>query len=163
MDLYQTGYSGFDLRPLYNSSDASLLLFEAVYKYYKYTSDLVFVKGIYSRLKAIIKAYTEGIDIDDNNIYLDDDNLIVAGTPSTQNTWMDAKYGNHAFTPRNGKAVEINALWYNALKIMQELASLCNDKEEVNTYKDMAEFTQISFNNKFYNKKRKCLYDVLRR
>lgn len=76
---------------------------------------------------------------------------------------MDAKYGNHAFTPRNGKAVEINALWYNALKIMQELASLCNDKEEVNTYKDMAEFTQISFNNKFYNKKRKCLYDVLRR
>lgn len=163
MDLFQIGYSGFDLRPLYNSSDASLLLFEAVYKYYKYTNDLAFVKGIYLRLKAIIKAYAEGIDIDDNNIYLDDDNLIVAGTPSTQNTWMDAKYGNHAFTPRNGKVVEINALWYNALKIMQELASLCNDKEEVNTYKDMAEFTQISFNNKFYNKKRKCLYDVLRR
>ena len=159
--LVPNGYSGFDLRPLYNSSDASLLLFEAIYKFYKYTNNLTFIKGIYARLKAIIKAYAEGIDIEDNNIYLDEDNLIVAGTPSTQNTWMDAKYGNIAFTPRNGKAVEINALWYNALRIMQEFAGLCNDREEINSYKDMAEFTQISFNNKFYNKKRKCLYDVI--
>ncbi len=157
------GYSGFDLRPLYNSSDASLLLFEAVYKYLKYTNDIAFVKGIYSRLKSVIKAYVEGIDIDNNNIYLDDDNLIVAGTPQTQNTWMDAKYGDYVFTPRNGKAVEINALWYNALKIMQDLSSICEDKNESNKYKEMAEDTKISFNNKFYNKRRKCLYDVLRR
>ena len=146
---------------MYNSSDASLLLFEAVYKYLKYTDDVSFVKGIYSRLKSVIKAYTEGIDIEDNNIYLDEDYLVVSGTPNTQNTWMDAKYGDHAFTPRNGKAVEINALWYNALKIMQELSGLCEDKEEANTYKEIAEDTKISFINKFYNKRRKCLYDVL--
>ncbi len=159
--LVPNGYSGFDSRPLYNSSDASLLLFEAVYKYFKYTNDMLFVKGIYSRLKAIINSYIKGIDIDNNNIYLDDDYLIVSGTPNTQNTWMDAKYGDYAFTPRNGKAVEINALWYNALKIMQELAAIYENKEESNKYKKNAEYTKISFNNKFYNRRRKCLYDVL--
>ncbi len=159
--LVPNGYSGFDLRPLYNSSDASLLLFEAVYKYLKYTGDMVFVKGIYSRLKSIVKSYIEGIDIDNNNIYLDEDYLIVAGTPATQNTWMDAKYGEYVFTPRNGKAVELNALWYNALRIMQELSNTYENKEESNKYKEMAEYTKISFTNKFYNKRRKCLYDVL--
>ncbi len=159
--LVPNGYSGFDQRPLYNSSDASLLLFETVYKYLKYTNDIAFVKGIYSRLKSIIKSYIEGIDIDNNNIYLDEDYLIVAGTPSTQNTWMDAKYGDYVFTPRNGKAVELNALWYNALKVMQDLAATCESKEESNKYKEMAEYTKISFTNKFYNKRRKCLYDVL--
>ncbi len=159
--LVPNGYSGFDLRPLYNSADSSLLLFEAIYKYYKYTNDTVFIKGIYSRLKTIIKSYKEGIDIDNNNIYLDDDYLIVSGTPETQNTWMDAKYGEFAFTPRNGKAVEINALWYNALKVMQEFSGICETKEEANIYKEMAEDTKISFNNKFYNKRRKCLYDVI--
>lgn len=161
MDLCQIGYSGFDLRPLYNSSDASLLLFEAIYRYLKYTNDTLFVKGIYSRLKQIIKAYMDGIDIDDNNIYLDDDYLIVSGTPNTQNTWMDAKYGDYAFTPRNGKAVEINALWYNALRIMQEFSADFEGRAESNKYKELAEDTKISFNNKFYNKKRKCLFDVL--
>ena len=159
--LVPNGYSGFDLRPLYNSADSSLLLFEAVYKYLKYTNDMTFVKGIYSRLKTIIKSYKEGIDLDNNNIYLDEDYLMVTGTPDTQNTWMDAKYGDFAFTPRNGKAVEINALWYNALKIMQEFAATCESKEEANIYKEMAEDTKISFNNKFYNKRRKCLYDVI--
>ena len=159
--LVPNGYSGFDSRPLYNSSDASLLLFEAIYKFLKYTGDIAFVKGIYTRLKYIIKSYAEGIDIDNNNIYLDDDYLIVAGTPNTQNTWMDAKYGDFCFTPRNGKAVEINALWYNALRIMQELSGLCDDKEESNNFKEFAEDTKISFINKFYNKRRKCLYDVI--
>ena len=159
--LVPNGYSGFDLRPLYNSADSSLLLFEAVYKYLKYTNDLTFVKGIYGRLKTIIKSYQSGIDIDNNNIYLDDDNLIVSGTPDTQNTWMDAKYGDFVFTPRNGKVVEINALWYNAIKIMQELAVSCESREVANMYKEMAEDMKISFNNRFYNKRRKCLYDVI--
>lgn len=60
-----------------------------------------------------------------------------------------------------GKAVEINALWYNALKVMQEFSGICESKEESNIYKEMAEDTKISFNNKFYNKRRKCLYDVI--
>ena len=160
--LLPNGYSGFDNRPLYNSADSSLLIFEEVQKYINYTGDLDFVKEkIYPVLKQIIKHYKDGIDVDDNNIYLDSDNLIVSGTEYTQNTWMDAKYDGVAVTPRNGKAVEINALWYNANKIMQDLSSKFGEKEESKKCEELARGCKLSFNEKFYNKKRKCLYDVL--
>ena len=160
--LIPNGYSGFDNRPLYNSVDASLLLFEQVKKYLVYTSDNKFIKqNIYEKLKSVIESYKKGIDIDDNNIYLDKDNLISSGTEQTQNTWMDAKYLDTPATPRNGKVVEVNALWYNALKIMEELATKYETKEIAKKYGMMAEDTKKSFNEKFYNKKRKALYDVL--
>lgn len=160
--LVPNGYSGFDNRPLYNSVDASLLLFEQVEKYLRYTGDYKFIyENIYEKLKNIIDSYTTGIDIDDNNIYLDKDNLISSGTEKTQNTWMDAKYLDIPATPRNGKVVEVNALWYNALKILENLALKFENKNISNTYKKMAEKTKQAFNEKFYNKKRKCLYDVL--
>ena len=160
--LVPNGYSGFDNRPLYNSVDASLLLFEQVEKYIKYTKDYKFIQdNIYSKLKDVIEAYIKGIDIDDNNIYLDTDNLISSGTENTQNTWMDAKYLGMPATPRNGKVVEVNALWYNALKIIESLANKLEGKNIADKYKKMAEDTKKSFNAKFYNKKRKCLFDVL--
>lgn len=159
--LVPNGYSEFDNRPLYNSVDASLLLFEQIQKYLKYTSDYKFIENFYPKLKEIIEAYSKGIDIDDNNIYLDKDNLISSGTEKTQNTWMDAKYLGIPATPRNGKVVEVNALWYNALKILENLANKFENKTVSETYRKMAEETQKSFNEKFYNKKRKCLYDVL--
>lgn len=87
--------------------------------------------------------------------------LISSGTEYTQNTWMDAKYAGICFTPRNGKAVEVNSLWYNALKIMEELAKKFGDKKQEKKYKEMAEKCKTSFNEKFYNAKKKCLYDVL--
>lgn len=160
--LVPNGYSGFDNRPLYNSVDASLLLFEQVEKYLRYTKDYDFIKeNIYPKLKDVIDAYVNGIDIDDNNIVLNSDNLISSGTEKTQNTWMDAKYLGVPATPRNGKVVEVNALWYNALKILENLATLFENKNIAATYKNMAEKTKKSFNEKFYNKRRKCLYDVL--
>ncbi len=160
--LVPNGYSGFDNRPLYNSADASLLLFEQVKKYMNYTKDYKFVKeNLYDILKNIIEAYKNGIDLDNNNIYLDKDYLLVSGTEETQNTWMDAKYANIAVTPRNGKAVEINSLWYNALKIMEELANEFESKEKAKYYKELANKTKSAFNEKFYNPKRKCLYDVI--
>ena len=160
--LVPNGYSGFDNRPLYNSVDASLLLFEQIEKYLRYTGDYKFIyENIYEKLKNIIDSYSTGIDIDDNNIYLDKDNLISSGTEKTQNTWMDAKYLDIPATPRNGKVVEVNALWYNALKILENLALKFENKNISNTYKKMAEKTKQAFNEKFYNKKRKCLYDVL--
>lgn len=129
--LVPNTYSEGEDRPLYNSVDASLLLFEQVKKYLEYTSDYDFVmQEIYKELEKIIENYAEGIDIDDNNIYMDTDGLIVSGTEYTQNTWMDAKYAGIAVTPRNGKAVEINAMWYNALRIMQELATRNEEKEK---------------------------------
>ena len=160
--LVPNGYSGYDNRPLYNSSDASLLLFEQVYKYIKYTNDTEFIKkNVYDSLKKVIASYNSGIDLDNNNIYVDKDGLVVAGTENTQNTWMDAKYGDFAVTPRNGKIVEINSLWYNALKIIEELSKNFEGKNESKKYSDMANKCQKSFIEKFYNKRRKCLYDVL--
>ena len=160
--LVPNGYSGFDNRPLYNSVDASLLLFEQIKKYLDYTQDYDFVyEELFEKLETILESYQRGIDVDNNNIYLDTDNLIVSGTEETQNTWMDAKIGGFAVTPRNGKAVEINSMWYNSLKIMEELCIKFKQKDKAKKYGDLAKKTKISFVDKFYNTRRKCLYDVL--
>lgn len=159
--LVPNGFTDDTNRPLYNSADASLLLFEQLNKYIKYTADLDFVKSIYSKLQSIITDYISGIDLDENNIYLDEDFLLVSGTMNTQNTWMDVKYDGYAITPRNGKAVEINALWYNALKTMEELSTIFEGKRVAKKYSNLAEKCKESFNQKFYNEKKKCLFDVL--
>lgn len=160
--LVPNGYSGFDNRPLYNSADASLLLFDQVNKFLQYTKDYDFVKdNIYDKLKDIIANYQNGIDLDDNNIYIDEDGLLNSGTETTQNTWMDAKIGNFAVTPRNGKVVELNALWYNALKTVENLANKFETKEVADVYRKQAMKHQKVFEEKFFNKKKKSLYDVL--
>ena len=160
--LVPNGYSGFDNRPLYNSVDASLLLFEQVQKYLEYTKDYKFIKEkIYPKLEDIIKNYVEGNNVDGNNIYLDKDGLMQSGTDETQNTWMDAKVGDMAVTPRNGKAVEINAMWYNANMIMANLTLRLGDLLQIKKYKDLAKQCKKSFEEKFYNPETKCLYDVL--
>lgn len=163
--LVPNGYSEVDNSPLYNSVDSSLLLFEQVKKYIDYTEDTKFIKeSIYPKLKNIIENYSKGISFGNNNIHLEEDGLISSGTENTQNTWMDAKYKGFAATPRNGKPVEINALWYNALMIMSELTKKfvkIGKKIESKKYEDMAEKCKDSFVEKFYNPKRKCLYDVL--
>lgn len=160
--LVPNGYSGYDNRPLYNSVDSSLLLFEQLKKYIEYTNDYEFVeKNFYRELVKVIEAYKNGIDVDDNNIYMDKDGLINSGTENTQNTWMDAKVNGFAVTPRNGKAVEINSMWYNSLMIMGDLTKKYKSEEKANYYYDMAEKAKKSFNKKFYNKDKKCLYDVL--
>lgn len=160
--LVPNGYSGFDNRPLYNSVDSSLLLFEQVKKFLNYTRDYEFVKeNLYKVLIKIIDNYEKGIDFDDNNIYVDEDYLLASGTTKTQNTWMDAKYGDFTVTPRNGKAVEINALWYNALKIMEQLCKKFGEPDKAKEYAKKANSTKKAFNKKFYNEETHCLYDVL--
>lgn len=159
--LVPNGYSGFDNRPLYNSVDASLLLFEQIQKYLEYTGDDEFVEEILDKLETIIENYIKGIDVDNNNIYLDTDHLIVSGTENTQNTWMDAKVDGVAVTPRNGKAVEINSMWYNSLKIMENLCKKYGKKTKAKKYAELAQMAKNSFEDKFYNGRRKCLYDVL--
>ncbi len=161
--LVPNGYSGYDGRPLYNSVDASLLLFEQVRKYLEYTHDYEFLKSqLYDTLKRVIEAYITGIDLDGNNIHLDnDDGLLSSGTPQIQNTWMDAKIGNIVVTPRNGKAIEVNSLWYNALKIMENFANLYKEKDLAKKYADLAKKCKENFIKKFYNKKRKCFDDLV--
>lgn len=160
--LVPNGYSGYDNRPLYNSVDASLLLFEAIQKYIEYTKDYKFIKEeMYDVMKTIIEHYCKGIDVDENNIYLDSDGLIVSGTENTQNTWMDVKFQGKAVTPRNGKAVEVNSLWYNANRIMADLSIRFGHLITAMKYKELADRCKESFKEKFYNPKTKCLYDVL--
>ena len=160
--LVPNGYSGYDNRPLYNSVDASLLLFETVNKYLKYTGDYQFIKEeIYPVLENIIENYCKGIDVSENNIYLDIDGLIVSGTENTQNTWMDVKFAGKAVTPRNGKTVEVNSLWYNANKIMEKLSIKFGHLISAKRYKELAKQCKKEFEEKFYNQENKCLYDVL--
>ena len=159
--LVPNGFSEYDGKPLYNSVDSSLLFIDAVYKYIKYTKDYDWVKkNLYVKMREIIQNYTNGVNIDDNNIYLDkEDGLLVSGTQNTQNTWMDAKANGKAITPRSGKAVEVNAMWYNALKIMEELQKYYQYK--TNPYTKLADKCKNSFANKFYNNKKQCLYDIV--
>lgn len=160
--LVPNGYSGYDSRPLYNSVDSSLLLFEQINKFLAYTNDYKFIEvNLYDILKKVLQMFQKGIDIDGSNIYMDTDGLISAGTESTQLTWMDAKVSNFAVTPRNGKAVEVNGLWYNALKTLENLAEKFGDKETKEGCSKLAKKVKLNFNKKFYNQKNKCLYDVL--
>ena len=160
--LVPNGYSGFDNRPLYNSVDASLLLFEQVNKFLRYTNDYDFIKeNLYEKLIAVITNYSKGIDLDNNNIYIDKDLLLVSGTPNTQNTWMDVKINDFAVTPRNGKVVEINSLWYNALKTLEALANRFQDKDVEENCKKASAMHRKAFNKVFYNEKKKSLFDVL--
>ena len=163
--LVPNGYSDIDNSPLYNSADSSLLLFEQVKKYIDYTEDYKFIKeNIYPKLKKIIESYAYGINFSENNIFLDEDGLVNSGSEYTQNTWMDAKFGNFVATPRYGKVVEINSLWYNALMIMAQLTkkfARIGKKLESKKYEEMAEKCKESFEKEFYNPKKKCLYDYL--
>lgn len=146
--------------PLYNTVDASLWYFQAVYKYLKYTDtdeDYKFIEEkIYDKLVEIFKAYSTKTDF---SIRMDEDGLIFAGSGVDQVTWMDVRVGDFVVTPRHGKPVEINALWYNALCIMEELRSKLN-KEDLN-YRKLSLKVKNSFNKKFWNEDKKCLFDVV--
>lgn len=161
--IVPNGFDEYDNHPLYNSADASLLLFEVVQKYLDYTENYDWVKeNLYGTLTKIIDSYINGTNIDGNNIRFDDRMfLISAGTMDTQNTWMDAKVNGKPVTPRNGKAVELNAMWYNALKTMQNLANHYIKPVKYYEYGMLAKNCQKSFVKRFYNPYKKCLYDVL--
>lgn len=163
-EIIPNGFSEYTGEALYNSVDASLLFINAVYKYLKYTEDYSFVKEkLYKTMKTIIDKYIDGINLDGNNIYVDEkDYLLVSGTPDTQNTWMDAKVDGKAVTPRNGKAVEINALWYNALRVMEEINAHYKKALSKIEYAYLAKKCKETFTEKFYNEQKKCLYDVIK-
>ena len=161
--IVPNGFNEYDDMPLFNSADASLLLFTAIGKYLKYTNNYTFVEEkLFEKMKRIIKAYTDGTNLDGNNIYVDrKDCLLVTGTPDIQNTWMDAKVNGKPVTPRNGKAVEMNALWYNALCVMKDISEHLNKKVLKIQYGYMALKCKKSFEKEFFNIDNKCLYDVL--
>ena len=113
-------------QPMYNTVDAALLFINCVYLYYQKTKDRAFVREVWPVMTDVIRWYIQGSDY---NIHMDSDGLIVAGEGLWQVTWMDVRYGDILPTPRHGKPVEINAYWYNALKIMETLAPLAGAVE----------------------------------
>jgi predicted glycogen debranching enzyme len=145
--------------PEYNTVDATLWFFEATRAYLAYTGDLDFVRNeLYSVFVNIISWHVRGTRY---GIKVDASGLLNSGEPGVQLTWMDAKVGDWVVTPRRGKPVEIQALWYNALRIMESLAHAFDDAAAQNLYGTMATLAQWSFSRLFWNEKAGCLYDLI--
>jgi len=143
--------------PLYNTVDATLWFFNAVLQYLKYTCDYNFVQeNLWNTMNEIIDYHVQGTIF---GIHMEEDGLIAHGP---QLTWMDATTVDRFVTPRDGKAVEIQALWYNALKTMQLLAKRFNQRDKTEKYYSMAENARESFSQKFWNPKTGYLYDVVK-
>ena len=146
-------------RAEYNTVDATLWYFEAIRAYTEKTKDFDFVReNLYEKLAETVAFHLRGTRYD---IHVDTDGLLYAGEAGTQLTWMDAKIGDWVVTPRIGKPVEIQALWYNALKIMADFARRFGDERDRQRYEAMAETARQSFNAVFWNDAEDCLFDVV--
>ena len=141
--------------PDYNTVDATLWYFEAIYAYYQDTLDKSLVKELFPVLADIVINYARGTRY---NIHQDSDGLLYAGEAGQQLTWMDAKVGDWVVTPRTGKAVEINALWYNALIVIEQLA-IEIDRPQLE-YTQLAAAVARGFQ-KFWNGNAGYCYDVI--
>ena len=145
--------------PEYNTVDATLWFFEAARAYLAYTGDLEFVRDeLYPAFADIVLWHVRGTRY---GIKVDPSGLLSSGEPGVQLTWMDAKVGDWVVTPRRGKPVEIQALWYNALCIMEDLARHFGDEAGQKRYRSMATLARWSFNRLFWNEPTGCLYDVV--
>jgi predicted glycogen debranching enzyme len=145
--------------PEYNTVDAALWFFEAARAYFAYTGDLEFVRDeLYPIFADIVSWHVRGTRY---GIKMDGSGLLTCGEVGVQLTWMDAKIGDWVVTPRHGKPVEIQALWYNALSIMEDFAGRCGDWAARKRYRHMATLAQWSFNRLFWNEGLGSLYDVV--
>ena len=145
--------------PEYNTVDATLWFFETARAYLAHTGDLDFVRDeLYPVFVDIIDWHVRGTRY---GIEVDADGLLSSGEQGVQLTWMDAKVGDWVVTPRRGKPVDIQALWYNALCIMEDLARQFGDESNQTQYRVMAAAANSSFNRMFWNEDTGCLYDVV--
>jgi predicted glycogen debranching enzyme len=144
--------------PEYNTADATLWLFQALNDYLMARRDPELTRELFPVLKSIIHAHVEGTRF---GIGVDlADGLLRAGEPGTQVTWMDAKHGDHVFTPRIGKPVEINALWLNALHVAARLAERVGDTDEKESCEALLARAALGFH-RFWNPEQSCLYDLI--
>lgn len=145
--------------PEYNTVDATLWYVEAVRALVAATGDVEFVRTeLYGKLLEILDWHERGTRY---QICVDADGLLHAGEPGVQLTWMDAKVGDWVVTPRHGKPVEIQALWYNALCSIAELAARFGDTATEQRCTALAARAQASFNELFWNETAGCLFDVI--
>lgn len=152
--------------PEYNTVDATLWFFEAIWQYLNYHKEAAAKEAawhlvettFYPVLKNIVELHLSGTRY---GIHADDDGFLWAGDGSTQLTWMDAKVGDIAITPRAGRPVEIQALWYNALKTLEEFGREFNDVVAADRYAAIAQKLKEKFAAVFWNAEKGCLLDVV--
>ena len=144
---------------LYHTADASLWYFHAVDRYFQATGDIETLEVLLPTMLEIIACHRKGtlfgIGVDS------EDHLLKQGAEGYQLTWMDAKVGNWVVTPRRGKPVEINALWYNALCIVAEWMRLSEDPHRSAEFREEARAVRESFNTRFWNEKAGYCYDLI--
>lgn len=141
----------------YNTIDASLWYFIAVYRYFESTNDVDTIKTLLPVLSEILAWHVKGTHY---GIKVDDDSLLQGGEPGVQLTWMDARVGDVVVTPRHGKAVEVNALWYNALMITSTLTREVGQIKTAQKLKNRAQQVFEAFT-KFWSVEHSMLIDVL--
>ncbi len=142
--------------PEYNAADATLWYFHAIDRYTEATTDLTLARELFPALEDIVDWHLRGTRY---NIHCQSDGLIFAGQPGVQLTWMDAKVDDWVVTPRIGKPVEINALWINALRVMEKLAGHLR----VNPARDYAALAARAVNSfeRFWNADGGYLFDLI--
>ncbi len=145
--------------PEYETVDATLWFFEAVRALAAHTGDYEFVRAhLYGVLADMVAWHERGTRY---GIHTDSDGLLAAGAPGVALTWMDARIGDRPVTPRRGKPVEIQALWYNALRVMEDLADRYGNAADSRHYRAAADRARNSFAKLFWNAAAGCLYDAI--
>ena len=140
----------------YHTADATLWYFHAIHRYVQASGDSGLVEELMPALRGIMQHHFDGTRF---GIGVDpEDGLLRAGTAEHALTWMDAHMGDWIVTPRRGKPVEIQALWYNALCLMQHWDSNASNRDG---YARHAQRVRRSFNQRFWNPARSCLFDVV--
>jgi predicted glycogen debranching enzyme len=144
---------------LYHTADATLWLFHALHRYLQATEDRDTLELLLPTLRDIVEHHVRGTRF---GIHVDpEDGLLSQGAEGYQLTWMDAKVGDWVVTPRRGKAVEINALWYNALRLLERWSHESGDDAAAAALARQADQTQASFNRRFWHEEAGYLYDVI--
>ncbi len=144
---------------LYHTADATLWFFHALGRYFSLTNDRITLRLLLPTLVEIAEAHLRGTRF---NIHVDPaDGLLAQGAEGYQLTWMDAKMGDWVVTPRRGKTVELNALWFNALKLLATWLRLTSGEDEARRYEEHAERTRTCFNSRFWYSEGGYLYDVI--
>jgi predicted glycogen debranching enzyme len=150
--------SGEVLNPGYNAIDAPLWLINACYHLYLASGSLEYIREIYPKLYEIISSYEHGTK---HNTIVDSDGLVKGDDEGVALTWMDAKVDGVPITRRNGKPVEISALWYNALRCMEVFGKQLGYSTNQEHFGQLADKAKTSFNENFWNEKKSCLHDCL--
>ena len=147
-------------RPEYNTVDGTLWLFQAVHALEQARADPGFLAEIHPAVREILSWHERGTH---HGIRVDPaDGLLVAGDAGTQLTWMDARVGDRVVTPRHGKPVEVNALWYNALRLAARWAGALGHRAEATSLAVRADRVAASFDAAFWDPERGHLADVIR-